>query len=115
MNIFTPKTSQNHSNFREITYNQTRVHRGSKSHLKTLLTSQTRTQNLNNAKTSSKDQNNLSFSVFGPKRKNVNFWAKVQIHKSIKTLCNCIKVPKVLPLEGGPVLEEKWSDVCVDL
>ena len=44
MNIFTPKTSQNHSNFREITYNQTRVHRGSKSHLKTLLTSQTRTQ-----------------------------------------------------------------------
>ena len=44
MNIFHPKTSQNHSNLREITYNQTRVHRGSKSHLKTLLTSQTRTQ-----------------------------------------------------------------------
>ena len=65
-----------------------------------------RTQNLINAKTSLKDQNNLSFSVFGPKRKNVNFWAKVQIHKSIKTLCNCIKPPKVLPLEGGPVLEK---------
>ena len=44
MNIFHPKTSQNHSNLREITYNQTRVHRGSKSYLKTLLTSQTRTQ-----------------------------------------------------------------------
>ena len=44
MNIFHPKTFQNHSNFREITSNQTRVHRGSKSHLKTLLTSQTRTQ-----------------------------------------------------------------------
>ena len=44
MNIFTPKTSQNHTNFREITYNQTRVLRGSKEHIKTLLTSQTRTQ-----------------------------------------------------------------------
>ena len=32
--FFHPKTSQNHSNLREITYNQTRVHRGSKSHLK---------------------------------------------------------------------------------
>ena len=42
----------------------------------------------------------MSFSVFGPKRKNVNFWAKAQIHKSIKTLCNYIKAPKVLPLEG---------------
>ena len=44
MNIFHPKTSQNHSNLRETTYNQTRVHRGSKSYLKTFLTSQTRTQ-----------------------------------------------------------------------
>ena len=44
MNIFHPKTSQNHSNLREITYNQTRVHRGSKSCLKTLLTSQTWTK-----------------------------------------------------------------------
>ena len=44
MNILHPKTYQNHSNLREITYNHTRVHRGSKSHFKTLLTSQTRTQ-----------------------------------------------------------------------
>ena len=75
----------------------------------------TRTQNLNNVKTSLKEQNNLSFSVFGPKRKNVNFWAKVQIHKSIKTLCNCIKAPKVLPLREWPVIGSKGSDVCVDL
>ena len=66
-----------------------------------------RTQNLINAKTSLKEQNNLSFSVFGPKRKNVNFWAKVQIHKSIKTLCNCIKAPKVPYLIGWPVLDER--------
>ena len=75
----------------------------------------TRTQNLINAKTSLKDQTNLSFSVFGPKRKNVNFWAKVQIHKSIKTLCNCIKAPKVLPLREWPVLGEDKVGVCVDL
>ena len=75
----------------------------------------TRTQTFNNAKTSLKDQNNLSFSVFGPKRKNVNFWAKVQIHKSIKTLCNCIKAPKVLPLREWLVLGRDKVGVCVDL
>ena len=46
MNIFHPKPSQNHLNLREITYNQTRVHRGSKSHLKNNLTRQTRTQKI---------------------------------------------------------------------
>ena len=44
MNFFHPKTFQNHSYLREITSNQTRVLRGSKEHIKTLLTSQTRTQ-----------------------------------------------------------------------
>ena len=97
--FFIQKTSQNHSNFREITYNQTRVYRGSKSYLKTLLTSQTRTQKSTLwiwPKILKSMAPNFSSNIHAHKNYTYNIWDgkfsnKIYIQRSKNKACNILQ------------------------